>query len=182
VGSRAGTPTSADGGPGAASNHHEHTDDADVDELKHKTVYVRYGDECCNNRVSLLHFIIFFLLGGITVVIVGAVQFKKEAGLSELRYHFLVLGSLLVTVGLVLLVVKCVWFRVPVHVPIPVLLSPTHAQPVDTKETMPLSPSSIQYADADDADEATDRRKSVAESVTHSLSNAVRLPPPPSKA
>ena len=43
----------------------------------------------------------------------GAVQFKKEAGLSNLRYHFLVAGGILVVLGLVLLVVKCVFFRVP---------------------------------------------------------------------
>jgi len=35
---------------------------------------VRYGDECFYGKVSLLHFIVFFFLGGITVLIVGAVQ------------------------------------------------------------------------------------------------------------
>ena len=37
-------------------------------------VNVRYGDECFFGKVSLLHFIVFFLLGGLTVLIVGAVQ------------------------------------------------------------------------------------------------------------
>lgn len=73
----------------------------------------RYGDECFYGKVSLLHFIIFFFLGGLTVLIVGAVQFKKEAGLSSLRYHFLVIGGILVAFGLLLLVVKCACFRVP---------------------------------------------------------------------
>jgi len=64
--------------------------------------------------VSLLHFIIFFLLGGLTLAVVGAVQFKQDAGMGELRYHFLAAGALLVVCGLGLLVVKCIWFRVPV--------------------------------------------------------------------
>lgn len=73
----------------------------------------RYGDECFYGKLSLLHFIIFFFLGGLTVLIVGAVQFKKEAGLSSLRYHFLVIGGILVAVGFLLLVVKCACFRIP---------------------------------------------------------------------
>ena len=52
-------------------------------------------------------------LGGLTVLVVGAVQFKKEAGLSNFRYHFLVVGGLLVAVGFLLLVVKCACFRIP---------------------------------------------------------------------
>lgn len=73
----------------------------------------RYGDECFYNKLSLLHFIIFFLLGGLTVLIVGAVQFKKEAGLSYYRYHFLITGAVLVVIGILLLVVKCACFRIP---------------------------------------------------------------------
>ena len=46
---------------------------------------VRYGDECCYNKVSLLHFVVFFLLGGLVVVIVGLVQLKKEASLNFFR-------------------------------------------------------------------------------------------------
>ena len=34
----------------------------------------RYGDECFYGKMSLLHFIVFFFLGGLTVLIVGAVQ------------------------------------------------------------------------------------------------------------
>ena len=37
-------------------------------------VVLMYGDECCYAKVSLLHFIVFFFLGGITVMIIGAVQ------------------------------------------------------------------------------------------------------------
>ena len=43
---------------------------------------VHYGDECFYNKVSLLHFVVFFLLGGLTVLIVGLVQLKKEATLN----------------------------------------------------------------------------------------------------
>ena len=43
---------------------------------------VHYGDECFYGKVSLLHFVIFFLLGGLTVLIVGLVQLKKEATLN----------------------------------------------------------------------------------------------------
>ena len=75
---------------------------------------VHYGDECFYGKVSLLHFIIFFFLGGLTVLIVGAVQFKKEAGLSNLRYHFLVAGGILVAVGCLLLVIKCACFCIPI--------------------------------------------------------------------
>ena len=32
---------------------------------------LRYGDECCYGKMSLLHLIIFFFLGGLTVLIVG---------------------------------------------------------------------------------------------------------------
>ena len=37
-------------------------------------VILMYGDECCYAKVSLLHFIVFFFLGGLTVIIVGFVQ------------------------------------------------------------------------------------------------------------
>ena len=50
----------------------------------------RYGDECCYGKTSLLHFIVFFFLGGLTLLIVGVVQFKEEAGLHHARHHFLV--------------------------------------------------------------------------------------------
>lgn len=82
----------------------------------HAEDYYRYGDECCESKASLLHFIVLFLLGGITVLIVGAVQFKHEAGLWDLRYHFMFVGALLLTVGVVLLVVKCLWFRIPIPI------------------------------------------------------------------
>ena len=45
-------------------------------------ISVHYGDECFYDKVSLLHFVIFFLLGGLTVLIVGLVQLKKEASLN----------------------------------------------------------------------------------------------------
>lgn len=118
--------TSADGSPLGSHNpsanpsrqgspihniHGDHMVDAGADGTL--TTDVRYGDECFYGKVSLLHFIVFFLLGGLTVLIVGAVQFKKEAGLSYLRYHFLVAGAILVGVGVLLLIIKCACFRVP---------------------------------------------------------------------
>ena len=40
-------------------------------------------------------------------------QFKKDAGLTGFRYHFLWTGGSLVAVGFLLLVVKCACFRNP---------------------------------------------------------------------
>ena len=51
-------------------------------------VAVRYGDECFYNKLSLLHFVVFFLLGGLVVVIVGLVQLKKEATLNFFKYVY----------------------------------------------------------------------------------------------
>ncbi len=50
------------------------------------------------------------------MIVVGAVQFKQEAGLGYLRFHFLVAGAVLVIVGVALVAVKCAWFRVPIEV------------------------------------------------------------------
>jgi hypothetical protein len=44
---------------------------------------VFYGDECCYAKVALLHFIVFFFLGGLTVIIVGAVQASCDFGVCE---------------------------------------------------------------------------------------------------
>ena len=52
-----------------------------------------------------------FFLAGLTVVVIGAVQFKEEAGLAQLRYHFVVAGLVLLLLGSGLAVVKWVWFR-----------------------------------------------------------------------
>ena len=41
-------------------------------------VILMYGDECCYAKVSLLHFIVFFFLGGLTVIIVGFVQVSTD--------------------------------------------------------------------------------------------------------
>ena len=46
---------------------------------------IRYGDECFYGKVSLLHFIIFFLLGGLTVLIVGAVQVNVAQNCSAVK-------------------------------------------------------------------------------------------------
>ena len=47
------------------------THQGDLPELGYE---VRYGDDCFDGKLSLLHFIVFFFLGGVTVLIVGAVQ------------------------------------------------------------------------------------------------------------
>ena len=82
------------------------------DDPKHAVHFVRYGDECCDGKVSLLHFITCFFLTGITFVVIGAVQFKEEAGLADLKFHFLIIGLILIILGAGLAVIKWVWFRV----------------------------------------------------------------------
>ena len=47
------------------------THQGDLPELGYE---VRYGDDCFDGKLSLLHFIVFFFLGGLTVLVVGAVQ------------------------------------------------------------------------------------------------------------
>ena len=95
---------------------------------------VRYGDECFYDKLSLLHFIVFFLLGGLTVLVVGAVQFKDEAGLSNLKYHFLVAGSVLIAIGVLLLVVKCACFRIPLPNEDEEMMEDFGAKPSEEKE------------------------------------------------
>ena len=51
-----------------------------------------YGDECCDGRISLLHFCVVFLLAGITILIVGAVQYKEEAELFKFRKVIMITG------------------------------------------------------------------------------------------
>jgi hypothetical protein len=72
---------------------------------------VHYGDECFYGKVSLLHFVIFFLLGGVTILIVGLVQLKKEASLNFARYKIIISGCVLMGFGVILLIVKCLFFR-----------------------------------------------------------------------
>ena len=67
-GSHVGTPTHA----------HLHLTNGDLGVSAAESAEVRYGDECIGGRVSLLHFIVFFLLGGLTVLIVGAVQVNQS--------------------------------------------------------------------------------------------------------
>ncbi len=65
-GSHLGTPVHLPG--------HLHPTNGDIGVSAAESTEVRYGDECFYGKVSLLHFIVFFLLGGLTVLIVGAVQ------------------------------------------------------------------------------------------------------------
>ena len=51
-----------------------------------------YGDECCDGRISLLHFMVILLLAGITILIVGAVQYKEEAELFKFRKIIITVG------------------------------------------------------------------------------------------
>ena len=62
----------------------------------HSNYYFSYGDECCEGRVSLLHFCVVLLLAGITILIVGAVQYKEEAELFRFR-------KIIISVGLAIL-------------------------------------------------------------------------------
>ena len=57
------------------------THQGDLPELGYE---VRYGDDCFDGKLSLLHFIVFFFLGGLTVLIVGAVQVGNFLFLSAI--------------------------------------------------------------------------------------------------
>ena len=75
-----GGPGSENGShPGTPIHGHAHPTNGDVGvPAAPEATQVRYGDECFYGKVSLLHFIVFFLLGGLTVLIVGAVQVTHE--------------------------------------------------------------------------------------------------------
>ena len=48
------------------------------------------------------------------MLIVGAVQYKKEAGLFTYRHSIIIAGVILIAVGIILLIIKCICFRVPI--------------------------------------------------------------------
>ena len=48
------------------------------------------------------------------MLIVGAVQYKKEAGLFSYRHSIIIAGVILIAVGIILLIIKCICFRVPI--------------------------------------------------------------------
>ena len=50
-------------------------------------------------RISLLHFCVFFLLSGLVTLIVGAVQFQREAELFRQKELIVALGSILLAIG-----------------------------------------------------------------------------------
>ena len=60
----------------------------------------RYGDECWGGRVSLLHFMVIFLLAGVTILIVGAVQYKDEAELFKFRKIIITIGFSVLGTGI----------------------------------------------------------------------------------
>ena len=62
--------------------------------------YYRYGDECLNGRVSLLHFCVFFLLAGTIVITVGLVQYKEDAELFKYRQTIVIIGCISMGVGM----------------------------------------------------------------------------------
>lgn len=73
----------------------------------------RYGDECWGGRVSLLHFMVIFLLAGVTILIVGAVQYKEEAELFKFRKIIITIGFSVLGTGFLLFFIKCVCFCQP---------------------------------------------------------------------
>ena len=62
--------------------------------------YYRYGDECMNGRVSLLHFCVFFMLAGTIVITVGLVQYKEDAELFKYRQTIVIIGCVSLSVGM----------------------------------------------------------------------------------
>merc|ERR1711988_1916310 len=60
--------------------------------LETEKIGSRYGDECFNGRVSLLHFCVFFLLAGTIILTVGLVQYKTDAELFQYRQTIVILG------------------------------------------------------------------------------------------
>lgn len=81
--------------------------------LKAQKIRSRYGDECLNGRVSLLHFCVFFLLAGTIVITVGLVQYKEDAELFKYRQTIVIIGCISMGVGLMFFVVKCACFCQP---------------------------------------------------------------------
>ena len=61
--------------------------------------YYRYGDECMNGRVSLLHFCVFFMLAGTIIITVGLVQYKEDAELFKYRQTIVIIGCVSLSVG-----------------------------------------------------------------------------------
>jgi len=74
---------------------------------------VMYGDECCGGRVSLLHFCVIFLMAGVIILIVGAVQFKPEAELYQYRQIIVTIGCVTMGIGFALFAIKCTCFCSP---------------------------------------------------------------------
>ena len=58
-----------------------------------------YGDECLGGKLSLLHFCVTFLMAGVIVLVVGAVQFKPEAEMFEYRQVIVTLGCAILGFG-----------------------------------------------------------------------------------
>jgi len=81
--------------------------------LKAQKIGSRYGDECMNGRVSLLHFCVFFMLAGTIIITVGLVQYKEDAELFKYRQTIVVIGCTCLSVGLIFFVVKCACFCQP---------------------------------------------------------------------
>ena len=63
-------------------------------------VAIRYGDECLNGRVSLLHFCVFFMLAGTIIITVGLVQYKEDAELFKYRQTIVIIGCVSLSVGM----------------------------------------------------------------------------------
>jgi len=69
-----------------------------------------YGDECCEGKCSLLHFVVVLILAGVTILIVGVVQYKEEAELFKFRKLIVLSACAVLITGCVLFVIKCACF------------------------------------------------------------------------
>jgi len=72
-----------------------------------------YGDECCDGKCSLLHFVVIFILAGVTTLVVGVVQYKEEAELFKYRRHIVVTAFCVLATGVTLFLLKCACFCRP---------------------------------------------------------------------
>jgi len=70
----------------------------------------RYGDECCEGKCSLLHFVVVLILAGVTILIVGVVQYKEEAELFKFRKLIVLSACAVLATGVLLFIIKCACF------------------------------------------------------------------------
>ncbi|KAF4521700.1 hypothetical protein B566_EDAN012998 [Ephemera danica] len=102
--SRGGSPSPASQGTSPLSNTPPHHDDL-TSPGGGEEFYV-----CA--RVSVLHVIVVSFLLGIILLIVGLVQLKPGADASDHRYYILGAGTLLLSLGILLTLIRCIMIPV----------------------------------------------------------------------